>query len=86
MPLFEYYCADCRAKFELLTPFKQADTNIACQKCQSPRVRRLLSVFAAHRGGDGEFNDGYHWSGPSDTSSMSGGCCGGSCGCGSHSN
>ncbi|HKD77617.1 MAG TPA: zinc ribbon domain-containing protein [Ktedonobacterales bacterium] len=77
MPLYEYYCADCRTKFELLSPFSRADKDVVCQQCHSTKVRRLLSVFAAHRGGDGEFGDGYHFSGPDD------GCaCGGNCACG----
>jgi putative FmdB family regulatory protein len=80
MPLYEYYCADCASKFEILS-LPSADTNleVACQKCHSTHVRKLISVFTAHRGGDGEFNDGYHWDTPS------GGCgCGGQCGCGKH--
>ena len=79
MPLYEYYCADCRATFEKLTPYAKADEQATCRQCQGSRVRRMVSVFAAHRGGDGEFNDGYHFS----ESSAGGGCaCGGSCGCG----
>ena len=86
MPLFEYYCADCQAKFELLTPYAKADAAPACQQCHGTRVRRLLSVFAARRGGDGEFNDGYHFSGPDDAGSAGGCCGGGACGCGGMAN
>lgn len=82
MPLYEYYCADCRTKFEMLTPYAKADEHTVCQQCHGTRLRRMISVFAAHRGGDGEFNDGYHFSGPDDAS---GGCaCGGSCSCGAN--
>lgn len=84
MPLYEYYCADCRSKFELLSPFTQADTGIVCQKCHGARVRRMVSVFQARRGGDGEFGDGYSFG--DDEGAAGGGCaCGGNCSCGGQS-
>ena len=30
MPLYEYFCVDCRTKFEALRPMAQADAKIAC--------------------------------------------------------
>lgn len=75
MPLYEYYCSDCRAKFELLVSHQHAN-DVVCMKCQSQHVRKLLSVFASPRG-EGEemsFDDG--------APSIGGcGCGGGSCGC-----
>lgn len=75
MPLYEYYCSDCRSKFELLVSHKHAD-DIVCMNCHSEKVRRLLSVFAKARsnGSDMSFDD---------ASSSDGGCgCGGgACGC-----
>ena len=74
MPLYEYYCSDCRAKFELLVSHQHAD-DVVCMKCHSEKVRRLLSVFAMARG-DGE-EAGYD-----ETPAMGGcSCGGGSCGC-----
>jgi putative FmdB family regulatory protein len=75
MPLYEYYCADCKSKFELLVSHQHAD-DIVCVKCHSEKVRRLLSVFASPRGigDDISFDDD-----PSSTGSC--GCGGGSCGC-----
>ncbi len=82
MPLYEYFCTDCETKFEVLKPFAKADTAVECQECNGTHVRRLLSVFAARRSGDGEFGDGYSWDGPE---ASSGGCgCGGACSCGGH--
>ncbi len=83
MPLYEFYCADCEAKFEVLSSYTQVKTGTTtCQKCQGTHVRRLLSMFAARRGGDGEFGDGYDFSGPDDAGD---GCsCGGQCSCGGH--
>ncbi|MGA2975336.1 MAG: FmdB family zinc ribbon protein [Spirochaetia bacterium] len=52
MPIFEYECKDCRNAFELLV---RSDTKIACPSCESERVVKKLSIFAAHSGKpDGE--------------------------------
>ena len=45
MPLYEYRCADCGAKFDELVV--SADEKVACPKCQSAKTEKLLSVFAA---------------------------------------
>lgn len=76
MPLYEYYCSDCKSKFEMLVSHRYAD-DIVCMKCHSEKVRRLLSVFARPIGmsadGDYDFDD---------ASAPGGSCdCGGSCGC-----
>ncbi|MGH9455041.1 MAG: FmdB family zinc ribbon protein [Terriglobia bacterium] len=44
MPIFEYQCRDCGAKFEQIVQTQRAE--VACRHCESPRVERLLSVFA----------------------------------------
>jgi len=75
MPLYEYYCSDCKSKFELLLKHSHAD-DIVCMKCHSENVRRLLSVFAARRGSGDDF--------AFDDLPQAGGSCGcggGSCGC-----
>ena len=74
MPLYEYYCSDCRNKFELLVSPQHAD-DVVCMKCHSEKVRRLLSVFAAPRGGsaDADYDEA--------PATGSCGCGGGSCGC-----
>jgi len=76
MPLYEYYCSDCQAKFELLTSHKHAD-DVACTKCRGEKVRRLLSVFVSQRanGEDSSYDD----IAPSVGSGC--GCGGGGCGC-----
>ncbi|TMC21265.1 MAG: zinc ribbon domain-containing protein [Chloroflexi bacterium] len=74
MPLYEYYCSDCKAKFDLLVSHKHADS-VVCMKCHSEKVRRLLSVFAAQRGSS---EDSSYDAAPS----IGGSCCsGGGCGC-----
>ena len=86
MPLYEYYCADCRGKFEMFTTYQASQGEIVCVKCHSGRVRKLFSMFAAPHGdamGDGyddSYDDGYDDGGDS-----AGGCsCGGACSCGGH--
>jgi putative FmdB family regulatory protein len=75
MPLYEYYCADCGAKFEALRPMDQADHPMPCKQCQSVRTSRALSLFAAvSKGAESVSAVG-----------AGGGCaCGGACGCGHH--
>jgi putative FmdB family regulatory protein len=87
MPIYEYYCKDCRNKFELLTTYTESEVDIECSKCHGSSVRKLFSVFARARGGgdafgDGDFGDGDDFD--DDGEYMSGGSCacgGGSCGC-----
>lgn len=84
MPLYEYYCHDCNAHFELLTSYQHADAGIICQECHSPRVRRMLSVVARTRKGGSagdDFGSQSDW-GESESSFGGGSCgCGGNCGC-----
>ncbi len=71
MPLYEYFCSDCRTKFDALRPMSQADDPIACEKCEGGHTARVLSVFAA-------VSNGKSVAGTSEA-----GCaCGGACGCG----
>ncbi len=48
MPLYEYKCSDCDAKFEELS--MRSDDVVVCPKCESENVMRLLSTFAASGG------------------------------------
>ncbi len=50
MPIYEYICQDCGARFETLRSIKDADTLIPCRSCQSDQTRRALSVFYAQSG------------------------------------
>jgi putative FmdB family regulatory protein len=76
MPLYEYYCADCRTKFEALRPMSKADTAIQCKGCESIRTSRVLSLFAPNIKSEESSNFSPTFSG-----NMGGGCCGGHCGC-----
>jgi putative FmdB family regulatory protein len=87
MPIYEYYCKDCRNKFELLTTYTESEVDIECAKCHGSNVRKLFSVFARARGGGDDFGDSDFGGGDDfgdDGEYMSGGGCacgGGSCGC-----
>ena len=43
MPIFEYRCGKCRAKFEKLT--FGSKTPVACPSCGSSKVEKLPSTF-----------------------------------------
>lgn len=75
MPIYEYYCADCRTKFDARRPMNQADAAIGCKHCESTRTSRILSLFATFSSDKS--------SGSTQTMSGGfGGCCGGgSCSC-----
>lgn len=45
MPIFEYKCADCGAKFDELVG--SPDEKVPCPKCKSAKTEKQLSVFAA---------------------------------------
>lgn len=48
MPIFEYHCEDCSREFELLT---RVGEEALCPGCQSARLRKKWSTFAAQGGG-----------------------------------
>jgi putative FmdB family regulatory protein len=44
MPIFEYRCRECGAKFEKIV---RSDRDaVTCERCDSRKLDRLLSVFA----------------------------------------
>ncbi len=53
MPLYEYYCTDCEIKFEALRGMSQADSAIACARCEGMSTSRAISLFAAISKGNG---------------------------------
>jgi putative FmdB family regulatory protein len=74
MPIYEYVCMQCESHFEELV--RNGD-DPGCPDCGGANVRRQLSVFAASvASGEGTVAFG------DSPRAGSGGCCGGSCGCG----
>jgi putative FmdB family regulatory protein len=66
MPMYEYRCTECGAKFEELVA--SAEDFVECPKCHSAKAEKLLSVFAAGSGSE-SFQPGPSCGRP-------GGCCG----------
>ncbi|MBI4295064.1 MAG: zinc ribbon domain-containing protein [Chloroflexi bacterium] len=46
MPIYEYCCPACRAKFELFRSLSQADAEARCPRCQSV-AQKQFSAFAS---------------------------------------
>jgi putative FmdB family regulatory protein len=70
MPIYEYICKDCGARFETIRSIKDADALIECKSCQGNQTKRAPSVFFARSGS--QIIAGGNSSGCS-------GCSGGSC-------
>jgi putative FmdB family regulatory protein len=44
MPIYEYECPACGAKFELRQDMNDSDNEKTCPKCKEPGSRRILSL------------------------------------------
>ncbi len=73
MPIYEYVCMECESHFEELV--RNGETP-PCPDCGAEKVAKQFSVFAAH--GTAATTTVPSGAAPR----RSGGCCGGSCGCG----
>lgn len=49
MPVYEYVCEKCSAKFERFV--HTSGEKVTCEKCRSPKIRKLFSVFGLKIGG-----------------------------------
>jgi putative FmdB family regulatory protein len=73
MPIYEYVCDDCQARYERIV--MSETQQIECPKCASKRHTLQLSVFSAGKSTNGAASS-------SVTSTSSGCCCTpNSCGC-----
>lgn len=50
MPVYEYRCEQCGARFDKLVPMSQAQAEQQCPSCGAERARKLMSSFAATGG------------------------------------
>ncbi len=83
MPMYDFYCSDCRERFEVFTSYAASAGGVSCPSCQGSRVRKLFSVFATSGRGSGASADGF--GDYAEDSGSGGGCaCGGACSCGGH--
>ena len=60
MALYEYFCRDCKVKFEQITSSGDPDAG-ACPKCNLKNTERLISRFAV--GGQGDLRESTHYHG-----------------------
>ena len=47
MPIYEYRCADCKRKFEVLVLRTEEKASLRCPHCSGTRIKRLISRFAS---------------------------------------
>ena len=46
MPLYEYHCADCGSRFEVLQRLGQGPEGLECPDCGKTEVEKEYSTFA----------------------------------------
>ncbi|NWG21323.1 MAG: zinc ribbon domain-containing protein [Chloroflexi bacterium] len=46
MPLYEYVCQECSARFEKLVRASQDDASVVCPSCGATHATRAFSTFA----------------------------------------
>ncbi len=51
MPVYEYVCSQCDARFSLLQPMSAPRDGNECPECGSRGTRRIMSSFAAKGAG-----------------------------------
>ena len=47
MPIYEFRCADCNRKFEILVLRREEKSPAPCPHCNGEKVQRLISRFAS---------------------------------------
>lgn len=50
MPLYEYECTECKTRFEAIVSLSSSQ-EVVCEKCQSSKVKKLVSAPGIHLGG-----------------------------------
>jgi putative FmdB family regulatory protein len=44
MPIYEYKCSECGNIFEILTTSSNDEEKVQCDKCESERVKKVISA------------------------------------------
>jgi len=47
MPIYEFFCKECKNEFEVFVKSKEEVNNITCPKCKSKNIERLMSIINA---------------------------------------
>ena len=53
MPLYEYRCPACHARFEVLQRMGESSAKVQCPECGAKEVEKQFSTFAAGHGASG---------------------------------
>jgi putative FmdB family regulatory protein len=56
MPIYEYRCRKCDAKFEMLRSMSASDKEIDCPECGENSAERVFSVFGSTSGSSSGVN------------------------------
>lgn len=49
MPVYEYECPKCGAKFEVRRGLSDSDSDLKCPKCGAKRPIKVFSTFATNQ-------------------------------------
>ncbi len=71
MPIYEYVCGKCHAKFDHLARSMNAPASVECPECGSKKTEKAFSVFAV-----GAESQSPSAGGACDMNGGCGGCCG----------
>jgi putative FmdB family regulatory protein len=52
MPMYEYRCEGCEARFEVMQPLSFRPEDTVCPHCRARKATRLMSMFASKIVGD----------------------------------
>ena len=47
MPIYEYACAECAHRFEILQRIGDSADGLKCPKCEAERLEKQFSTFAS---------------------------------------
>lgn len=57
MPLFEFVCLDCEKRFTFLTGVVAEEEAPRCPRCQSEKLKKLMSRFSRGRSDDARMEE-----------------------------
>ncbi len=55
MPLYEYRCAECGHRFEILQRIGEGAEGLSCPHCDAAGVQKQFSTFASNSDGKADF-------------------------------
>ena len=53
MPIYEYECRNCGARFELRRSMSDSDSEVKCPECGKESPQRVISMFGTACSGTG---------------------------------